>query len=106
MSDVSDTPPPLPDVFMSVLDREQAERILGDIEHHAELLAVSAKSDPRAHAAEPSADLDLARRFLEGDDARGLQLRYRFAGRIWSDTLLRLPSGKFKLVRMALDGGG
>ena len=61
----------------------------------------SSRLSPRARAAEPCADLAAARRFLAGDEHRSVQLRYRFGGRVWSDTLMRLPSGKLKLVRMA-----
>ena len=99
---MNDEAPPLPDVFMTVLDREQAERILDDIEHHAELLQVMRKSAARDHADEPSADLALARCFLGDEAQRGLQLRYRFRGEVWTDTLMRLPSGKLRLVRMAM----
>jgi hypothetical protein len=98
---MSDEAPPLPDVFMSVLEVDEAARILADIERHAELLAVTLKSAARALAAEPQADLEAAHCFLAGDDHRSVQLRYRFGGRVWSDTLMRLPSGKLKLVRMA-----
>jgi len=98
---MSDDTPPLPDVFMSVLARAEAERILHDIQHHAELIAVTIKQDAMAHAADPVADLERARAFLADDALRGLQLRYRFGADVWTDTLLRLPSGSFRLVRMA-----
>jgi len=109
---MSEDTPPLPDVFMSVLARADAERILRDIQHHAELIAVTIKQDAmshsrgfailaEAHAADPVADLARARAFLADDALRGLQLRYRFGGDVWTDTLLRLPSGSFRLVRMA-----
>lgn len=98
---MNDEAPPLPDVFMTVLEREQAERILDDIEHHAELLQVMRKSGARDLAEEPSADIALARCFLGDETQRGLQLRYRFRGEVWTDTLMRLPSGKLRLVRMA-----
>lgn len=98
---MSDAPPPLPDVYMSVLEREDVDRLLHDIEHHGELLAVSLKSEAHDHAGDPQADLALARRFLTDSAQRGLQLRYRFGGEVWTDTLMRLPSGAMRLVRMA-----
>ena len=48
-------PPPLPDVFMSVLTRDDATRILDDIERCAELLAVQLKSAARTRTLESHA---------------------------------------------------
>lgn len=101
---MNDATPPLPDVYMTVLEREQAERILDDIEHHAELLQVMRKAAATDHAEEPNADIALARSFLADTAQRGVQLRYRFRGDVWTDTLMRLPSGKLRLVRMATQG--
>ena len=40
-----------------------------------------------------------ARDRLKAGDVRGVQLRYRYAGREWTDTVLRVPGG-YRLVRM------
>ena len=93
--------PDVEDLFMSVVEPPMVAQMLADIREHAELLSVGSKSDARALSGEPVSDLALAERWLADGSLRGLQLRYRFQGDVWFDTLLRLPSGEaFKLVRM------
>lgn len=92
--------PDVADLFMSVVELDMLRQILTDVRDHAEVLSVGLKSDPRALSGEPHTDLTQAQSWLEDGSLRGLQLRYRFQGEIWFDTLLRLPSGTaFKLIR-------
>jgi len=95
-----ETPPPLPDVFMSIIDHAAVIKILDDIDGHAELLSVMLKVHATAHAEAVTPDLATARRVLADGTLRGLQLRYRFGGDVWADTLMRLPNGSYRLVRV------
>lgn len=92
--------PDVEDLFMSVVELPMVSQLFRDIQAHGELLSVGLKSDARGLSGEPSADLEVAATWLGDGSLRGLQLRYRFEGEIWFDTLLRLPSGTaFKLIR-------
>ena len=105
MGDLLSAPrdPALPDLFVSIIEAPEAERILADIARHAELLSVTVKADAATHAAASGPTLEAARAFLAAGTLRGMQLRYRFGGEAWTDTLLRQGTGAFRLVRMRAD---
>lgn len=100
---------PLPPLQEAVLDEATLDRLFFDIAEAAEVVSVSLKASASARVGDrPRAgrggdDLALARRAL-GDDgtALGVQIRYRFGGSEWCDTLLRLPSG-VRLVRVRME---
>lgn len=96
--------PPLPALQEAHLDTALALRLLDDVARTAEVLEVTAKHAPRAHASAERLDIAAARRLLEEGAARGLRLRYRFEGAEWSDTLLAAPGGGWRLVRMVSPG--
>ncbi|WP_437475844.1 hypothetical protein WME75_24615 [Sorangium sp. So ce1014] len=99
---------PLPPLQEAVLDEATLEQLFLDIVGAAELVSVSLKAGATARAGDrPRAgsggdELALARRALGDGTALGVQIRYRFGGSEWCDTLLRLPSG-VRLVRVRME---
>lgn len=91
---------PLPDLYTATLDRAEALRLLADLERHGTLESVAFKTATERTAIpwEP-ASLAPARLFVTGSEYRAVQLRYRFRGEPWTDTLVRTPTGDLRLVR-------
>ncbi|WP_441285759.1 hypothetical protein ACSRUE_24855 [Sorangium sp. KYC3313] len=95
----------LPPLQEAVLDEATLDQLFFDLAEAAELVSVSLKGGATARAGDlPRAGsggdgLALARRALGDGTALGVQIRYRFAGSEWWDTLLRTPSG-VRLVRV------
>lgn len=100
----------LPELNQAVLDWETVERLLDDVAKCGQLLEVIQKYSSKrmvaspaetapATSTEPTLTLDNARDLLRRGEAHGIQLRYRFEGAVWWDTLLRHPEG-YRLVRI------
>lgn len=90
----------LPPVQEAILDEATLDRLFFDVAHGAELVEVVTKGGAEAYAGEPGApDLSRAREALRSGRAFGVQLRYRFGGTEWWDTLMRVPGG-VRLVRI------
>ncbi|MGZ3419811.1 MAG: hypothetical protein ACXVEE_18195 [Polyangiales bacterium] len=92
----------LPKVHEAILDDPTLDRLFFDVAHAAELLEVVTKGAAETHAGDPSAPADAlahARESLRSGAAFGVQLRYRFGGIEWWDTLMRVPEG-IRLVRI------
>lgn len=97
----------LPMVEEGLLDAEGVEALLADIQACTTLLEVQVKGGPTAMAG--TADLEQARQALRGGQVRGVQLRYRYEGAAWCDTLLAPPgpgAGGWRVVRMRADEPG
>jgi hypothetical protein len=95
---------PLPPLQEAMLDDTTLNQLFFDVAHAAELVSISLKGASTAHASE-SADprvLDVAQRLLIEGGLLGVQLRYRYQGSSWLDTLLRTPGG-VRLVRLRQD---
>ena len=89
----------LPYVHDGALTRDELLVVIADIEAGTEILSVNLKRQQRAHSDEQPMTLkDALDQLLEGA-ATGLQVRYRYAGREYWDTLLRAPGG-FRIVRI------
>ena len=69
------------------------------MESATEVLSVQAKADPRAHAPADQLTLAAAWESLVERTVRGVQVRYRYDGHEWTDTVLCVPGG-YRLVRM------
>lgn len=97
-----ETAPPLPTLVEGVLSDGELESLFAELGAHARIVEVLAKSAARGHAAErPS--LAEAYRLLLAGAVRAVQIRYRFDGAEWTDTLLPRGMG-FRLVRCRHDG--
>ena len=92
---------PLPDVHEADLDPATLAALVRDLEQCAEILDVMVKGGAKRRAqAEPVPLREAVARFLDGEIA-GVQIRYRFEGSEWRDTLMRTPDA-VRLVRFQL----
>jgi hypothetical protein len=95
--------PPLPDLNTTLLDAAQLEQLLRDIELCAQIDEIIPKFAARGHVPDTaSVSLAQARELLVARAIRGLQLRYRYQGADWWDTLM-LAGDRFRLVRIRHD---
>lgn len=94
---VDDPSADTPALHEAVLDDDGVDCVLADLDDFAENLEVYAKSADGG--TEQLADIVHARDGFRRGRFVGLQLMYRFADRLWVDTLLRADGGA-RLVRM------
>jgi len=100
--DPDPTEPRLPELTEGVLDEPTLERLFEDLAACTEVLGIlvkTAEHDRAAGAASPS--LAEAREALRRRTVRGVQIRYRYQGAEWCDTLLAAPAG-VRIVRVRL----
>lgn len=94
--------PTVPLMVEGMIDAATLRRLFTDLAAAATVLSVREKGDPREYAdgAErtPEAALD---RLLSGS-ARAVQIRYRYDGHEWADTVIAVPTG-FRVVRCRHD---
>lgn len=94
--------PPLPPLYEACLDATQVAALFADLE--AEGLAVQVVVRARAHRAVQgrgaAPTLAEARALLSGGSGAAVQLRYRYDGALWWDTLTPTPAG-VRLIRVA-----
>lgn len=89
----------LPELEEGLLDEATLRQLCRDIQGFAQLDQVLGKGGARSRAPDGSLPLDQALEDLTSGRLMGLQLRYRYQGAGWFDTILRTPAG-FKVVRM------
>ena len=92
----------LPELQEGTLTPDQVIDLIREIEAHGQVLGAQTKGAPRRIT--PDGDLDLweaVNAFLFGD-VIGVQIRYRYAGSFWADTLLRHRKG-IRVVRICQD---
>lgn len=98
----TDDPAPikLPDLNMTLLDAPQVDQLFRDIELCAQITEIIPKFAARGYVPDTAAvTLPQARELLAARAVRGLQLRYRYEGADWWDTLM-LVGNQFRLVRI------
>jgi hypothetical protein len=89
----------LPPLQQTVLDVATADALFRDLAACADILAVIPKHGPRQHSTHDVTTLEQARTRLSAGLLLGVQIRYRYQGETWCDTLLRRPAG-LTLVRI------
>jgi hypothetical protein len=89
---------PLPSLQDAVLDDATLDQLFFDLEASAELCAVLVKGAPSEHAEDAPLSLAGARETLRAG-GRAVQIRYRYGGAEWWDTLVPTPGGT-RLVRI------
>lgn len=100
-----DAPPQLPALHTTVLDAAQVEQLLRDIEACTELVEILPKYSAQGCVPNVAGvSLAEARTLLATRAVRGLQLRYRYEGADWWDTLLAAGEG-WRVVRIRHDFG-
>lgn len=90
--------PPLPEMREGLLSAGDLTQLFADISACTTVLGVQEKGGAQRYAEAGTLPLDTARERLVDGAARAVQIRYRFDGFEWSDTVMRLPAG-FRLVR-------
>lgn len=90
----------LPNLQDAMLDDATLDRLFEDLATSAQLLDVAFKGGAVSMTPEPTvASLAIARQALRDGAVFGVQLRYRFGGTEWWDTLIKTASG-VRLVRI------
>lgn len=93
--------PPLPELHQSEIDESTLQQLFIDIGTHAQVHEIIPKHAPGYVAEDPvPLQLDEAFQQLRSKELRGLQIRYRHEGKIWWDTLMPLPGGLYRIVRI------
>jgi hypothetical protein len=94
---------PLPELETGELDEHTIDRLFDDIARDAELVAVLLKGGAEVLAEGGGVSLEQARQHLRDRSVRGVQLRYRFGGHEWWDTLI-CAADRVRIVRMRAPG--
>jgi hypothetical protein len=92
-------------MWQAELGEGTLDQLFADLAASAEVLSVRGKADPRRYASADPLTLAAARDRLTTGDLTAVQLRYRYDGHEWADTLLRAPGG-FRLVRCQIPANG
>ncbi len=94
----------LPELTGAVLDAATVDRLFADLEACTEIIEVQVKTGARdmtRPAGGTGIGLDEARALVQSVAARAVQVRYRYEGGEWCDTLMVLPPGQgVRLVRI------
>ena len=95
----------LPPLQQSALDPDTLAQLFVDLATCTEILEIIPKAMAQGYVPESSVlGLDEAKQMLLTGAVRGLQIRYRYEGCQWWDTLLPDPaSGGFRIVRIQHD---
>jgi hypothetical protein len=105
-TDTESAPPELPALHTTTLDFSQIEQLLTDIEVCTELQEILPKYAAQGHVPEVAqVTLAQARELLFTRALRGLQLRYRYEGADWWDTVMVLGE-QFRVVRIRHEFSG
>jgi hypothetical protein len=90
--------PPVPLLVEGHIDAATLQQLFADLASSATVTGVREKGGPTEYSpgADPTPNAALAR--LLSGAARTVQVRYRFAGDEWTDTIFRAPGG-FRVVR-------
>ena len=65
--------------------------------------AFAPKFGPGYVGKQETLQLDEAFRLLTTREVRGVQIHYRHDGKTWCDTIMPIPDGRFRIVRMEQD---
>lgn len=91
---------PLPPVHVADIDAEKLRELFSDVDLLCDDLEIVIKRTAEGHVEPgPCTSLTDAMSQLVTGAALGVQLRYRFEGADWWDTLMRTTAG-FRLVRI------
>jgi ferredoxin-type protein NapG len=90
----------LAELHQGELDDDGLRALFRDLDSFAEIEEIRLKQAADLRAAPASPNLDDALTLLLAREVRGAQLRYRFGGEFWCDTVLSTPNGH-RVVRMA-----
>jgi hypothetical protein len=89
---------PLPQLQRAAVDDSLLDALVTDLSALTEILCVIPKAEP-GRVAVTSIPLEEGVNLLRAGSLRGLQVRYRYEGDEWWDTLLQTPNG-IRLTRI------
>lgn len=93
--------PPLPDLHQAQLDSAGLETLLRDIAACGRITGVIPKYRAAGHVPDHAeVTVDEGHRLLINGEARAVQFRYHYEDGDWWDTVMALPGGLFRLVRI------
>ena len=95
--------PPVPPMWQADLDADALGRLFADLAAAAEVLSVRGKGGQRGYASDDQITPSTAHEQLAAGVLAGVQVRYRYDGHEWTDTVLRTAGG-FRLVRCRVVG--
>jgi hypothetical protein len=90
--------PPVPLMTEGLIDAETLRQLAADLEVAAEVLGVREKDTQGAHSAPDEVSLAGAIDRLLTCAGRAAQIRYRYAGQEWTDTIIAIQDG-YRVVR-------
>ncbi len=91
-----------PPLHEATLAPDELRRLFADIERHGQQVQIMVKGSARGRASGDAVTLARARSIIEEQAARGVQIRYRYDGADWWDTLIPGADG-VRLVRVRHD---
>jgi len=91
----------LPPLQQTLLDPETAADLFRDLAVCTQVLSITPKHSASGHTS-GSITLEQAEAGLSDASLRGAQVRYRYEGREWCDTLISTPGG-LRVVRICTD---
>jgi hypothetical protein len=95
--------PPVPLMVEGFLDPPTLTRLFADLESVTDVMGVREKGGPQEFAGRGDWPLATARDRLLTGTARSIQIRYRFDGHEWTDTIVAAPDG-FRVIRCRHQG--
>lgn len=93
--------PPLPTVYEAMLTPERLAELLADLEVHAGEVDVRVRAVQETHSDSGRPELSIVGALLDQATGTSVQIRYRFDGKLWCDSILHTAQG-YRLVRMEL----
>lgn len=89
---------PLPELHQTVLTPDQLNALFNDLESCAEILFVMPKTAP-GYVGIKEVSLQEGQQLLVNGSLRGLQIRYKYQGEEWWDTLIN-RDGQIHITRI------
>lgn len=88
----------LPELCQGELDAAQLDALFADLRQGAEVSHVQVRGGPGSPRGDRVVSLEEARQLLREERTPAVQIRYRYDGQLWCDTLLARPGGA-RLIR-------
>lgn len=96
--------PPVPLMVEGLIDAATLRQLFTDLLTAATVTDVREKGDPRGYVLPTELTPELAQDRLLSGLTRAVQVRYRYDGHEWTDTILGMPTG-YRVVRCRHDAG-
>jgi len=94
--------PAVPLMVEGLLDAAMLNQLCFDLQSYAEIIMVQEKSSPSTYTDSEPLKLEAAVHRLQNLLTRSVQVRYKFEGWEWTDTILAFQTG-FRVVRCRHD---